>query len=251
MTSTRSTRAVVIILACGVAVFFALVALGIWQVYRLNWKLELVERVEQRVDAPVVPMPGSKAWNRLQPDEVEYRHVKATGTLMPELSVRTTATTLYGSGYWLLTPLRLGNGDTVLINRGFVSSGFDIGADTARLSNTAEPVTFRGLLRLSEPEGGFLRANRPKENRWYSRDAKAMTDAWGLRQVAPFFIDAEAGTAGVSGQRADPARKPIPGLSVVHFRNNHLVYAVTWFVLALMVAGGLGFLLRDRFKRQS
>lgn len=238
----------VIIFACGVAVFSALMALGIWQVYRLDWKLELIERVELRVDAPVVAMPSSETWIRLQPEKSEYRHVEATGTLMPELSVRATATTLYGSGYWLMTPLKLDNGDLVMINRGFVSSDFDIAADTARLNETKEPVTVRGLLRLSEPDGGFLRANRPEKNRWYSRDVEAMAETAGFDQVAPFFIDAEANSLQGSVQVMDPSRTPVPGLTVIHFRNNHLVYALTWFVLAFTVAGGLGFLLRDQFK---
>ena len=223
-------------------------ALGVWQVYRLGWKLDLIERVEQRVNAPVTPVPATGTWQQLEPDEVEYRHVEVTGTLMRELSVRATATTVYGSGYWLLTPLRLGNGGTVLINRGFVSSDFDTVSDAII---NQEPLTIRGLLRLSEPDGGFLRDNQPQKNRWYSRDVAAIADASGLKQVAPFFIDAEAVERESSPQVDDPTREPVPGLTVVYFRNNHLVYALTWFVLALMVAGGLGYLLREKFKSQS
>lgn len=67
--------------------------------------------------------------------------------------------------------------------------------------------------------------------RWYSRDVPAIASAHGLGDVAPYFVDADAsmGTPG-SGD-------PVGGLTVVSFRDNHLVYALTWYALALMVAG--------------
>jgi surfeit locus 1 family protein len=34
-------------------------------------------------------------------------------------------------------------------------------------------------------------------------------------------------------------------LTVVRFRNNHLVYALTWFALAAMVAGAMAMLVRS------
>jgi surfeit locus 1 family protein len=38
--------------AVGIALFLGFVALGAWQVQRLSWKLDLIERVEQRLKAP-------------------------------------------------------------------------------------------------------------------------------------------------------------------------------------------------------
>jgi surfeit locus 1 family protein len=137
-----------------------------------------------------------------------------------------------GEGFWLVEPLKTDRGFLVLVNRGFVPQGW---RDTD--SPPAEaPVTITGLLRISEPKGAFLRANAPAENRWYSRDVEAISRAQHLSGVAPYFIDAEA-----PGDRtrpetpeSDSARPPVPGLTVVHFRNTHLQYAITWFVLALM-----------------
>ena len=48
------------------------------------------------------------------------------------------------------------------------------------------------------------------------------------RSVAPYFID-EVATPDTS------TRWPRPGLTVLQFPNNHLAYAITWFVLAAMM----------------
>ena len=81
---------------------------------------------------------------------------------------------------------------------------------------------------MSEPGGGFLRANDPAADRWYSRDVAAIAAARGLDEVAPFFIDAD-GTPGATAP-------PLGGLTVVAFPNNHLLYAFTWFAMALLLA---------------
>ncbi|WP_204265686.1 SURF1 family cytochrome oxidase biogenesis protein, partial [Klebsiella pneumoniae] len=52
-----------------------------------------------------------------------------------------------------------------------------------------------------------------------------------LGEVAPYFIDRDAGT--------NARDLPIGGLTVIRFPNNHLVYAITWFALALMLAAAL------------
>jgi surfeit locus 1 family protein len=97
-----------------------------------------------------------------------------------------------------------------------------------------------GLLRPTEPKGGFLRANAPGADRWYSRDVAAIAAARHISGVAPYFIDADA-TPNTGGF-------PVGGLTVVTFRNNHLQYALTWFTLALMVAGAAVFVARDEWR---
>jgi len=102
-------------------------------------------------------------------------------------------------------------------------------------------VTVSGLLRLSEPGGGFLRSNDPASDRWFSRDVAAIAAARGIRgPLANYFIDADAA--------ADPDAFPVGGLTVVAFPNNHLQYAITWFALAAMVAGGYIFVMRQERK---
>jgi len=141
-----------------------------------------------------------------------------------------------GAGFWVLTPLRTLQG-TMLVNRGFVPAERRDPASRAG-GQTAGPVTITGLLRASEPKGGFLRSNDPAGVRWYSRDVPAIAAACGIGQAAPFFVDADA--------TPNPGGWPVGGLTVLRFNNNHLVYAFTWFGLAGLSLAALFLLLRRK-----
>ncbi len=267
----RRSRVFLAIAGTLAVLFFVLfVALGTWQVERRVWKLDLIARVEQRVHAPPTAAPGPAEWPNVTAAADEYRHVAISGTLLDDSQTLVQAVTDLGAGYWVLTPLRLADGSVVLVNRGFVQAD-DRGRvrpGAAVPSVPAEKVT--GLLRMTEPRGGFLRHNDPVANRWYSRDVQAIATARGLTRVAPYFIDAEAAAgqqgasvplaadrerspassaaapslaaaAGDSGARAANAGgvAPVAGLTVITFHNSHLVYAITWYTLALMTAGAI------------
>ena len=225
---TIGPRRVAILLAATL-VFAVLVALGSWQVQRRAWKLALIERVEQRVHQGPVAVPGPSQWPTITVANDEYRRVRASGQYLAAPSTLVQAVTELGAGFWVLTPLQLADGGTLLINRGFVASEH---ADRVAPPPPG-PVAVTGLLRLSEPGGGFLRHNDAAANRWYSRDVQAIAAARGLSQVAPFFIDAEADAGPTSADGV-----PIGGLTVIRFSNSHAVYALTWYTLALMVAAG-------------
>lgn len=202
------------------AVIALLVGLGVWQLQRRTWKLALIAHTEAMLASPPVAAPGPSQWPAVGSDDL-YRPVVANGRYRAGADTYVQAVTDFGGGYWVLTPLDTGGGFTVLVNRGFVP---------ADLRGKAPPApgarTVRGLLRLSEPGGGFLRHNDPAADRWYSRDVAAIAAAKRLGRIAPYFIDAsEPGTGWPRG-----------GLTVVRFRNTHLVYALTWFGLALLVA---------------
>lgn len=231
--SPRARRVLTAFLLLLVAVF---VGLGSWQVQRLFWKLDLIARVDARVHADPVPAPSGP----VDAAADEYRHVTATGLFEHDKTVLVQAVTERGAGFWVVTPLRPdGGGPTILINRGFVPA--DRSGEDARLASAlaAGPVTVTGLLRISEPGGGFLRANDPAGDRWFSRDVAAIAAAKGLRNVAPYFIDADA--------TPNPGGLPVGGLTVVTFRNSHLVYALTWYALALMSAVAAYSVHRRRF----
>lgn len=206
--------------------------LGIWQVERLAWKRNLIARVDARISAPAMPWVEAAA---LPPDEAEYRHVGIAGRFDHDRETLVKAVTELGGGFWVLTPLTTPEGKVVLINRGFVPAEKRDPA-TRPDGQVGGKVSLQGLMRLSEPGGGFLRQNDPAADRWYSRDIAAIATARGLGPVAPVFIDADA--------TAPPGGLPVGGLTVIRFRNTHLSYALTWFALAAMVAGGMVILIR-------
>ena len=188
--------------------------------------------------ATTVPAPPRAGWAAVSAQHDEYRRVTATGLFRHDKSVLVQAVTERGAGFWVLTPMVLPDETTVLVNRGFVPA--DRRDPAARLASelAAGPVTVTGLLRISEPGGGFLRANDPQSDRWFSRDVAAIASAKGLADVAPYFIDADA--------TPNPGGLPIGGLTVVAFRNTHLVYALTWYALAAMSAAAAFFVRRSR-----
>ena len=232
MKQRRSAAVPIVLGLLGVLVFAALVALGTWQVRRLYWKLDLIERVEQRVHGEPIASPGPQRWGQLTRQSDEYRHVRLTGIFLPESTALVQAVTDLGSGFWMLTALRTDDGNVVLVNRGYVPSvAAATPSNTGRSAAGPDRVTVTGLLRMTEPGGGFLRKNAPAADRWYSRDVVAIAAARGLSDVAPYFIDQDAALNA-------PGKYPVGGLTVVSFPNNHLVYALTWYALALMVAAG-------------
>ncbi|HIV69502.1 MAG TPA: SURF1 family protein [Candidatus Aquabacterium excrementipullorum] len=233
------SKAALIALAIVAALLFAgFTALGTWQVQRRAWKLDLIERVTQRVNAPAQAAPGQGEWPRINAAEHEYRHVRLTGTFLHKDESLVQASTVRGGGFWVLTPLRLDDGSVVLVNRGFVPP--ELKDPAARATCNPGPVTVSGLLRLSEPGGGFLRHNDPAAGRWFSRDVQAIAQAHGLTNAAPYFVDADA----ASSPGGDSARAPEGGLTVLAFSNSHLVYAITWYTLALMVVGAAWYVVR-------
>ncbi len=210
--------------ACGFA------ALGVWQVERLHWKHALIARVDRRIHAPAVPAPSRSDWPNVNDVRDGYRHVEANGQYLPGRDTQVQALTELGPGNWVLSPLRT-TGGVVLVNRGFVAD------DATATSPPPGDVRVTGLLRISEPNGRVLRRNDPAHGRWYSRDVAAIARARGLADVAPYFIDAD-GPPGATGW-------PRGGMTVVHFRDAHLQYALTWFALALLSVFAGGYVLTE------
>jgi surfeit locus 1 family protein len=206
-----------------------LMALGTWQVERRAWKLDLIDRVDARLHAAPEPAPFGTRIDK----QDEYRRVIARGRFLPGKDVLVQASTVRGPGWWVMSPLKTTEG-IVLVNRGYIP-------DRTVTRTPGGRVTIIGLLRLTEPGGGFLRSNDPAGGRWYSRDVGAIARRTGI--VAQlYFIDAQAG--------GEQAGEPIGGLTVVTFTNNHLVYAITWYMLAIMTAAALFYWFRSSRRDQ-
>jgi len=252
-TAGPGRRLLLAALALLLIVLFA--GLGTWQVMRLQWKLDLIARVDRRVHAAPVAPPPSARWPGITAESDEYRRVAVDGSYLYDLTTPVLALTEQGSGYWLLTPLCATDGHLYLVNRGFIPA--ELGARTRYAPQragdrpcaaAADPVHITGLLRVSEKGGAFTRANDPAANRWFSRDVAAIAAARGLPPgvTAPFFVDAAAG----QNPPGSPDQ-PQGGLTVVSFHNSHLVYAFTWYALALMVAAAWWWIARGAGARNA
>ncbi len=207
-----------------------------WQVERRAWKLDLIERVDARVHAAPAALPKPASWPAINERDDAYRRIAVTGTLDYRAETLVQAVTERGGGFWVLVPLHTAQG-TVFVNRGFVPD--NLRDPTSRLAGqVAGPVTIVGLLRITEPGGAFLRSNDPAGGRWYSRDVAAIARARHLGLVAPFFIDADA--------TPNPGGYPVGGLTIVQFRNSHMVYALTWFALSGLCIAAIVLLLRQK-----
>ncbi|WP_232475936.1 SURF1 family protein [Flavisphingomonas formosensis] len=227
-------RRLIFITLAALLIAAGFVALGVWQLHRLAWKEALIARVEARVHATAVAPPGPAAWPMVDAMRDEYRRVAATGAYLPGEDTLVRAVTDEGRGFWVMTPFDTG-GFRIFVNRGFVPDGTPRTAFAA----PAGPVRVVGLVRMSEPGGGFLHANDPAADRWYSRDVAAIAAHRRLGAVAPYFVDADRGQGGAL---------PVGGLTVIAFRNSHLQYALTWFALAIMTLGGYIIVMREEHK---
>jgi surfeit locus 1 family protein len=211
-----------------------LIGLGIWQLDRKIWKENLITTLSARLARAPEDLPPRAGWPRLREDNEEFRRVVFPAEFLDgeEALVYTAGSPLRpdikGPGYWVFAPARLAGGSIVLINRGFVPD------DRKDLATRVDGVPHGivdvvGVMRWPETRGLFTPADDPKKNVWYLRDSKSIADAKKWATAAPFYIDQE--------EPAPPGGWPKPGKLEVHLPDNHLEYAITWFGLALALAG--------------
>jgi surfeit locus 1 family protein len=213
--------------------FAVLIALGTWQVERMSWKEALIATVTERFGAPPIRLPPPTEWARLDPAKDEYRRVRFAAELLndEEALVYTTGSSLHagnsGPGYWVFAPARV-NGGIVMVNRGFVPEGR---ADPTMRAQGEIAGTFEiiGVMRWPERAGLFTPEAEPAKNLWFARDPSAMAAAKGIGAVAPFYVEQESPPA--------PGGFPQAGALKPTFPNNHFGYALTWYGLALVLAG--------------
>jgi surfeit locus 1 family protein len=237
--SLAARTAMLVFLIVATSVF---AALGVWQVKRLFWKIDLIARVDARVSAAPMPPPASERWSHISATDDEYTRVVISGRFLNDKEAHVVASTERGPGYWVLTPLRQADGTIVMINRGFVTNERRDPV-TRAAGQIAGETSVTGLLRISEENSWILRKNDSAADRWYRRVPAEIADARSLSGVAPYFIDADR-TSNAGGW-------PVGGLTIVQFSNSHLVYAVTWFGLALLAAASALFVVRSEFGQRT
>lgn len=246
MTSTSVRRGLVVPSVAAACAFAVLCGLGTWQVQRRAWKEGLIATVSERFAASPAALRPPAEWTRLDPATDEFRRVRFTAELLndKEALVFTTGSSLHGGdagpGYWVFTPARVRD-RIVMVNRGFVPEARKDPA-TRPQGQIAGPAEIVGVMRWPEPPGLFTPAADAAKNLWFARDSAAIAQAKGLGPVAPFYVEQESPPA--------PGGLPRTGALQPSFPNNHLGYAITWYGLALVLAGSFSVWFVGRLRRR-
>jgi cytochrome oxidase assembly protein ShyY1 len=212
------------------------VALGVWQLQRRTAKHELVAALTERLAEAPIALPPPSQWAALNSARDEFRRVSFTATYapLPDAMVYSSGSAVRkdasGPGTWAFLPARLPTGETVVIDAGFVENTMqDRSVEDRAVKKlvTGQPVALTGYLRFPEAAGWMTPAASRDKRLWFVRDHLAIATALGWGAVAPFYVDLE--------QPAPANNIPRPGPLDVHLKDDHLQYAITWFVLAAVV----------------
>lgn len=224
-----------------------LLGLGKWQLDRKAWKESQIAALTERLSQSPQNLPARDEWPQLAQEKDEFRRVAFPAEFIPgeEALVYSAGSALRpdvkGPGYWVFAPARLAGGSVVVVNRGFVPLDKKDPA-TRPGGASAGVIDIVGVLRWPESPGQFTPASDQAANVWYLRDHKAIAEAKKWPTAATFYIDQEA--------PVPEGGLPLPGKLEVNLRNNHLQYAITWFGLALALAGVYVVWLAGRLRRR-
>jgi cytochrome oxidase assembly protein ShyY1 len=232
-----------------------MLAAGIWQLRRLADKQDHNAVLEARERVPVQPVedviPRDADLDSDEVDTVLYRTVEAVGTYDADETVVVENRTNDGRpGAWVLTPLRLGDGLSVVINRGFV--GFTVEGAIEPPAPPEGTVRVRGIVLASQQRGSFGAADR----RDVELDVLARVDLERLGvQVEDDLLPAYVQLASSAPGEPTPVDPQQPRLETLdppdQSEGPHLGYAVQWFIFTTIATGGYGLLLRKVARDQA
>jgi surfeit locus 1 family protein len=201
--------------------FALLVGLGAWQIERLHEKEALIASVETGMSAAPVPLDTALQEGAAN---AEYHHVRVAGRFQHGSELYVFSRGPMGAvGVDVVTPLFQENGQTVLVDRGFVPDALR-DPKTRAAGQVEGEVSLTGVLRLPQQPGMFTPAPDRERRLWFVKDVPNMAAALGVA-APPVLIEADA--------TPNPGGWPLGGVTRVEFPNDHLQYAITWFGLAL------------------
>jgi len=237
------TKGLVGLTAAMLAALAVLVGLGLWQLQRLHWKQGLLAQIEARTKGPPITLEDAVALAREGRDPNYYR-VRVDGRFHHAKERYLYAVSDGRVGWHIITPLETEDGDMVLVDRGFVPDELKDPSSRA-LGQVDKLVTVTGIVRSPEIQGPFIPDNEPEANRWFWRDLAGMARSAlpaGAIQVAPFFLDADKSEV--------PGGWPEGGQTRLETTNNHLQYAITWFLLGACLLIVYGLYVRSLCRRE-
>jgi surfeit locus 1 family protein len=209
-------------------VLFSL-GLGVWQMDRREWKRGILDRIAVNQAAP--PMTVDELVKG-DPLRREYGRVRVTGKFLHDKEFYLAARSLKDKvGMQVVTPLRLDDGRIVLFDRGWIPSEKKDPAGRAA-GQVPGRVELVGIVRRSQVKRQFAPDNDPAKNFWFHVDVPEMRQMAGGTPdpvLDTFFLEADTAP--------NPGGLPIGGQTRLDIPNDHLQYAITWFLIALAGAG--------------
>jgi surfeit locus 1 family protein len=204
--------------------------LGVWQVQRMQWKNSLIAQAEA-----AARLPASDPATALRRGEFARIVVDCPGLATgPWVELQTIHEG--EAGVRLISACRpVGSDFAILVDRGFVSERISARPPVAA---TTTPIRIEGQLREPSPPGPM--ALPPEGIRFFARDHRAMAEALGVGPDVTALMIYATTSSNPEWQALQPSAPP-PA-----FSNNHLGYALTWFGLALALAGFYIALLRRK-----
>ena len=206
-----------------------LVALGGWQLERLEWKRDLIADVGTRMAGPAVALPPPP----VDVAALRYRPIRIQGRFRHDRELYLEARTYKGrAGLHLVTPLELDDGRVVLVDRGWVPPERRR-PETRPEGQIGGPVSLTATLRTGGWKGyDFLRPeNDAAGNAWVWMDLPRMAES--VRLAGADLGDVASGYYLVADAAPNPGGLPIGRAPGIELPNNHLGYALTWYALAL------------------
>ena len=194
-------------------IFFILVfvALGSWQIVRLNWKNNLILEIENSLKNPPVELTNSNVEN--------YLKIKTSGSIDLEKQIYLYNLNDTGTpGFEVINPISINN-TNYLINRGWIP--FE--KKNSQEINVFDENDIIGTLKLQGRKNIFKPDNDLEENYWFSLNREDILKFTG-KEFSKYIIY-------LNGNYQVPKPKKI----TANISNNHQKYALTWFSLAISI----------------
>lgn len=212
--------------------------LGQWQFHRLEDRKERNAITRANETERPVPVQDVMAPGRAVPAADEWRLVTATGTYDAADTVIVRYRTREGqSGVDVVVPLRLSDGASVLVDRGWLLTD---NVATAPADVPAPPpgeVTITGWVRRDATGASTAVTDRSTRAISSERIADALD-----REVYGGFLDLRS--------EDPPADEPLLGVELPDLGNGpHFFYGLQWWFFGLLAIGGFCYLAFDEWRR--
>ena len=192
-------------------IILVLLSLGFWQLYRLSWKLDLINQIENSLKVEPIELQNIEKKN--------YLRIKTSGQIDFEKQIYLYNLNETGKpGFEVINPIKIGDED-YLINRGWIS--FD--KKNKPEINIIDQKNIIGTLMLQSKSSSFKPKNEIDKNYWFTLDREDILKFTG-RNFSKYIIY-------LNGNYENPRPKVI----TAKISNNHKKYAITWFSMAISI----------------